>query len=86
VPEKGLTVRKRDELADPASCLNKAKDDEWVFVLLGRDDATADTVRHWAAKRVELGKNVPGDPQILEALQAADAIDAGRKVAAVPPV
>lgn len=35
-------MRKKDELSDPNSCLSRAADDEWTFVLLGRDPA-ADT-------------------------------------------
>ena len=30
-------MRKRDEMADPKSCLNRALDGEQLFVLLGRD-------------------------------------------------
>jgi hypothetical protein len=60
-------VRKKDELTDPTSCLSKAKDDEWLFVLLGRDLAAASTVRHWIRERIRLGKNKPGDAQIIEA-------------------
>jgi hypothetical protein len=33
-------VIKRDELANPNSCLNRAKDDEYVFVLKGTDITT----------------------------------------------
>lgn len=60
-------MRKRDELSDPRSCLNRAKSDEWVFTLLGRDAAAADTVRFWIQKRIALGKNEPDDAQIAEA-------------------
>lgn len=63
---------KRDELADPKSCLNRAKMDEMVFVLLGHDIAAGDTIRYWANRRIELGKNKPDDPQIVKALQDAD--------------
>jgi hypothetical protein len=64
-------VRKRDELADPGSCLNKARDDEWIFVILERDVALPAAVREWAAERVRLGKNRPDDEQILEPLRKA---------------
>jgi hypothetical protein len=64
-------VLKRDELSNPNSCLNRAKDDEMIFVLLAHDAAFAHAVREWAKKRVELGKNAPGDAQITEALKAA---------------
>lgn len=60
-------MRKRDELKSANSCLNKARDDEWLFVLLGRDVAATTAVRAWIDKRIALGKNKSDDPQILEA-------------------
>jgi hypothetical protein len=60
-------MRKRDELTDPNSCLNKAQESEWLFVLLGRDIAAGAAVRAWIAERIRLGKNCPDDPQISEA-------------------
>ncbi|HYE19231.1 MAG TPA: hypothetical protein VEA69_12345 [Tepidisphaeraceae bacterium] len=62
-------MRKRDELADPNSCMNRAADDEWTFVLLGRDLAAPAAVRAWIDERIRLGKNRPGDAQIVEAQQ-----------------
>lgn len=67
---------KRDELADPGSCWNKARDDERLFVLLERDEASADTIRFWARRRVALGKNVPSDDQIVSALDCARLMEA----------
>lgn len=58
---------KRDELSDPRSCLNRAQDDEMVFVLLGRDAAAPAAISAWIAERIRLGKNRPNDAQILEA-------------------
>jgi hypothetical protein len=58
---------KRNELADPASCWNRAKDDEMTFILLGRDIAAPATIRAWIDERIRLGKNAAGDAQILEA-------------------
>ena len=55
-------------------CYAFAEADEPVFVLLGRDAAAPHTVREWAATRLELGKNEPGDRQIVEAHQCADAM------------
>jgi hypothetical protein len=66
-----VTVRKRDELADPGSCLNRARDDEWLFVLLERDRALPAALRAWAAERVKLGLNRPGDAQVVEPLRKA---------------
>ena len=60
-------MRKRDELAFPDSCLNKARDDEWIFVLLERDPAAAATVRFWIEERIRLGKNERHDPKLQEA-------------------
>lgn len=70
---------KKDELVREDSCLNKAADDEMLFVLLGRDEAAARTVRFWTAVRIELGKNKMDDAQIIEALNCADKMEADRK-------
>lgn len=40
---------KREELADPESCLNRSHDDEPLFVLRASDALAADTVRSWVA-------------------------------------
>ncbi len=73
-------MRKRDELTDPKSCMSRARDDEYTFVLLERDDATPDTIRFWINKRIELGKNKPGDAQLVEAEEAAKAIETKKAV------
>jgi len=39
---------KERELALPTSCLNKAQDDEPIFVLRAKDLLAADVVRIWA--------------------------------------
>ena len=62
---------KRDEIANPNSCLNRARDDEMLFVLLERDDASPATLRFWISERIKLGKNQPGDAQLVEAEEAA---------------
>lgn len=62
---------KKHELLDPNSCLNKAADDEMLFVLLGRDPATPVAIRAWIEERVRLGKNEYGDEQIKEAAALA---------------
>lgn len=71
-------MRKIDEVTDLNSCFNKARPDEWLFVLLGRDPAAPYAVRAWAEERVRLGKNRADDPQIAEALAWADRADAER--------
>lgn len=68
---------KRDEVADPRSCLNKAAADEVLFVLLGRDRAAPATIRAWVAERVRLGLNQVGDQQLVEALATACRIEDG---------
>lgn len=68
-------MRKRDELEIPTSCLNRAADDEMLFVLLGRDVAAPAAIRAWVAERIALGKNKANDAQILEALRCALAME-----------
>jgi hypothetical protein len=65
---------KHEEQSDPDSCFNKANENEWVFVLLGRDRAAPVAIRAWIQERIRLGKNQPTDLQILEAEQTASFI------------
>lgn len=58
---------KREELARPDSCMNRAEADEMTFVLLARDLAAPHAIEEWIAERIRLGKNTPGDDQITEA-------------------
>lgn len=69
---------KRDELASPHSCLNKARDDEMVFVLLGRDPAAPAAIRAWVQERLLLGKNEVGDQQMIDALRCAKVMEERR--------
>ncbi len=64
-------MRKKKEIKSPNSCLNKAKDDEMLFVLLGRDSAAPATISFWITERIRQGKNQHDDPQIVEAMQCA---------------
>lgn len=66
---------KRDELASPTSCLNKAGESEMLFVLLGRDDAAPATIRFWIAERIRLGKNAAGDAKLAEAEECARSME-----------
>src|SRR5262245_17562937 len=74
------TMLKRDELSHPSSCLSRARDDEMIFVLLGRDPAAAATIRFWIQERIRLGKNRPSDPQIVGAEECAWAMERGRTI------
>jgi len=62
---------KQDELTNPNSCLQKARLDERLFVLLARDVTAPATIRFWCQERTRLGKNTIDDPQIQEALDCA---------------
>ena len=72
-------MRKLYELNDVNSCLSKARPDELVFVLLGRDIAGPDTIRFWVRCRLASGKNEPGDRQIVDALLCADLMEQERR-------
>jgi hypothetical protein len=72
-------VRKRDELTNPTSCINRAHDDELTFVLLGRDAAAPAAIYAWVESRINSGKNKPDDPQIIGALFTADKMQAERE-------
>ncbi len=72
-------MEKRHELTDPNSCINRARDNEMTFVLLGRDAAAPVAIRAWIVERIRLGKNKADDPQILEAAGCADRMELERK-------
>lgn len=71
-------MKRIDEVCAVGSCLNRAHDDEMIFVLLARDEAASATVRFWIRERIRLGRNALGDAQIVEAQQIADEMDAQR--------
>jgi hypothetical protein len=71
-------MRKQDELQDPQSCINRAADQEWTFVLLGRDKAAPATIRFWIEERIRLGRNKPEDEQLQKAAAIAVAIETGQ--------
>ena len=74
-------MRKRDELSDPRSCWNRARDDEMIFVLLGRDKAAPATIQAWIAERIRLRKNHSDDPQLCEAAECAMQMELERAIA-----
>ena len=69
-------MKKWDEVHNPNSCLNKAKDDETIFVILSRDKAAPNSVRFWAQERIDLGLNKPGDQKIIDAYKRAEEMEA----------
>jgi hypothetical protein len=78
-------MRKKDETARPDTCLAQAHPNEMVFVLLGRDPAAPKAIRDWVEERIRLKKNFRQDPQVIEALNCADTMEAeGRKWVAAP--
>lgn len=50
-------MRKKEELSNPNSCMNRARESEMTFVLLGRDAAAPVAIRAWVRERLRLGKN-----------------------------
>lgn len=76
-------MKKHDELANAQSCWNRARFDERLFVLLARDPAAPATIRFWVGERITSGKNKATDPQIVEALECADAME--KEAARVDP-
>lgn len=71
-------MRAQQEKSDAQSCLNRARADEMVFTLLGRDVAAPIAIRAWIEARVRYGKNQPGDRQLIEAEQCASAMETER--------
>lgn len=67
---------KRDELAIPTSCLNKAADDEPVFVLRAKDVCAAIIVECWA----HCASGIHEPERVAEALALAQAMRDWRKV------
>lgn len=62
---------KKDELLSSTSCLNKAADDEPIFVLRAADPVAAATIKHWAT--MAQGHHEP--QKIIEARRCANAFD-----------
>ena len=59
---------KRDELSDPKSCLNKASDDEPLFVIRAKDPMASRVVAFWA----EQARGVHEDDKVDRAQREAD--------------
>ena len=71
-------MRKQFELNDQSSCLNRANNNEMLFVLRGHDICAPETIREWCTKRIIRGKNKLEDPEIQEALNAANIMERER--------
>jgi hypothetical protein len=67
---------KRDEIADPTSCLNRAADDEPVFVLRAKDPLAAKMVEDWAARALLAGLH---EDKVQAAYRYARSMRAWRK-------
>jgi hypothetical protein len=67
-------MRKKQELSEPSSCLNRATETEMLFVLLGRDTAAPHAIEAWCAERIRQGKNELSDSQIQGAYACAMAM------------
>ncbi len=65
---------KRDEVRRPDSCLNRAREDEIVFVLLGRDMTTPITILKWAMERIKISKSAVDSDEIKDAVRMADTL------------
>lgn len=52
-------MKRLDELNQAGSCLNKAEDDEPIFVIRAKDPIGASTVRQWALEAERSGQHRP---------------------------
>lgn len=68
---------KIDELTSATSCLNKAGEDEPIFVLRAKDVLAPELVRIWAMKAMMSGQHEAS--KILEAEGLADQMEVWRK-------
>ncbi len=71
-------MRKRQEIDNPESCLNRAEDDEPLFVIRAKDKVSASAVRTWAEWALLTGIHEP--EKIQEARAIAEDMENWRKV------
>lgn len=50
-------MKRKDEISSLTSCLNKADDDEPIFVLRANDPLAPSCVRNWAYEAEETGEH-----------------------------
>ena len=60
-------MTKRENIDNPDSCWNKAKDDDIVFILKDTDETMAATIRFWMGERLRMGLNILTDSKIIQA-------------------
>lgn len=70
---------KSQENSYPDSTWNKAKPDEPLFIIRATDKFAAKTIRDWAA-RVASDPEATNGEKVLDALKAADQVDAWQTV------
>jgi hypothetical protein len=66
-------MRKQYELQ--SGCMSRAGEMEMTFVLLSRDKAAPEAIRHWVQERLRMGLNGEYDEQIIEALACANCMN-----------
>jgi len=71
---------KHDEISNQRSCLNKAADDEPIFVLRANDELAPQIVRQWAAyyraRKADAGELTPErENKYCEAMQLANQME-----------
>lgn len=59
-------MMKRDEIADPNSCLNRAADDEPLFVLRANDILAMGIVHQWASQYLAMKAEQPEGPTLKQ--------------------
>ncbi len=70
-------MRKRDELANPESTLNRAAQEEPLFVIRAKDKLSASMVRQWAEAAAMTGAHEP--EKIQEARELAEIMESWRQ-------
>lgn len=65
---------KKDELSNPNSCLNRAQDDEPLFVLRANDPIAPHVVKAWADQYLQ-GKALGGGAQLNHVQKYREAMD-----------
>ena len=68
-------MRKWEEMELEHSCLNRAGEYEYMFILLGRDEVAAKTVRYWIRQRLKSELNTKLDRKITEAEDIATKLE-----------